>query len=322
MMHLPSHWLILSASLLRVRCSANPERENLFSLDDLEKPGLVADLASTSSLSSSSPLLIGSSNVFSGTSPGSKDDALTLFENDENASPFASTDATLLSACATDQSVTDEQQSLIAARDERSCSPAPVVPLSPGTLQLFEDPLGWLERTITPTNSDESAPSPSTTPAVEPGYPGLLSPEEIEQRRRYPGGLYHNTDPIDGEFWHNLEDDDQHRHCEMYEALGYIYALCCRKAPSRPSLENLPEYYPVLEDCDPNTGTNNFSKTFLFLYSLPLLANIVLRPTTGNYCETLFDVCCRSYVSYLSIFSVSTSSNEGKENLYPVLISS
>ena len=299
------------------------ESGDIFSLDDLEEPGPIADLASTSLLSSnansgdplsssSSPPLIGSSNLFSETNPGSNDDSSIYFENDENDSPFAVTDATLLSGCATDQSLMDERQPLLAARDDNSCSRPPGVPLSPDTLQLFEDPLGWLKRVTTPTNSDPSAPSPSVQPGVEPGYPGLLDPEEQARRAKNPGGLWHNTDPVGGEYWHDYEgeviygtDDDEYRHCHMYRNLGYIYALCCRKARTRLAPMNLPEYYPMLEECDPNVGMSISTKIPTY-FSLFFSLNYISIPADrkclsiiGTYCETEFDVCCRRHVSHL-----------------------
>ena len=270
--------------MLKVCCFALSEPGDIFSLDDLEEPGPIADLASTSLLSSngnsgdllsssSSTPLIGSSDLFSEKIPGSNDDSSISFEIDKNVSPFALTDATLLSACAIDQSLMDERQLLLAARDDNSCSRSPGVPLSPDTLQLFEDPLGTLERATTPTNSDPSAPSPSVQPGVEPGYPGLLDPEEEERRARNPGGLWHNTDPVDGEYWHDYEgkvlygtDDDEYRHCHMYLTLGYVYALCCRKARTRFGVTNIPVYYPMLEECDPNVGMSSLTKISVFFF--------------------------------------------------------
>lgn len=273
MMQLPYLYLILSAFLLKVRCFANSEAENLFSLDDLEESGLMADSASSVPLllnadsgdPSSLLAVIGSSNLFSEADSGNNDDSSAFLENDKSTSPFALTDPTLLSACATDQSLTDEQQPLLAARDDSSCSQPPAVPLSPDTLHLFEDPLGSLERAITPTNSDQSAPSPGVTPLVEPSYPGRLDPEEEQWRQRNPGGYYHNHDPVQGEYWHDYEgevthenEDDGYQHCQMYLALGYVYALCCRKVQIRLDPISLPEYYPMLEECDPNIGMSTF----------------------------------------------------------------
>ena len=278
MMRLSCFCCILSVCLLKSRCSADPEPEDLFSLDDLEKPDSIGDLTSGASLlsnvnvgdlslpslSSSPPALIGSSKLFPEANSGNDDDdnSSPFFENENDASPFALTDATLLSACPNDQSSVDEQQQpLLTARDDSSCSRPPPVPLSPHTIQLFEDPLDSLERATTPTNSDQDTPSPSGAPNVEPGYPGLLDPEEQQWRERNPGGMYHNKDPVQGEYWHDYEGeviygngDGDYQHCQMYLQLGYVYALCCRQARTRLLPPHMPEYYPTLEECDPNVG--------------------------------------------------------------------
>ena len=286
MMHLSYLWLILSAFFLKVRCFSDPEQDNLFSLDDFEEAPSpsVADLVSTSFLSSNpnsddpwsssslSPPVTGFSNLFSETDPVSNDDLSTLFNQDNAASTFAMTDATLLNACATEQILMDGQQPLIS-RDSNSpvCLPPAVVspPLSPDTLQLFEDPLGSLQK-INPSNSEENPPPPpSPSPDNWPSYPGHLDPEEQEHRQRNPGGLYHNTEPIDGESWQDytgevIPPDEEYQHCEMLLRLGYIYPLCCRTAPVRPQPLNVPEYYPFLLNCDLNTGTRFWRRHFMF----------------------------------------------------------
>lgn len=285
MMRLSCFCFILSACLLKGRCFANSESENLFSLDDLEESDAITDLASTWSLSSnadsgdtrssssSPPPLISSPDFFSEANPGNDDSGSSaFFENAENASPFTLTDATLLSACPDNQSsLNDEQQPLLTARDGPSCPRRPpAVPLSPDTIQLFEDPLDSLEgATTTPTNSDPSTPSPNVSPIVKPGYPGLLDPEEQKWRESHPGGMYHNNDPVQGEYYRNYEgevhygnSDDEYQHCQMYLQLGYIYALCCRRVYQRLEPPHLPEYYPTLEECDPNSGMTASTKFF------------------------------------------------------------
>lgn len=268
-MHFSHLCLVFNAFLLKDGCFANPELENLFSFDDFEEPGPVGGLAFMSSSDPNSgdppssslsfPLQIGSSNLFPETDPASNDDLSSLFKIDQVAPTSELTDATLLSACATDQSLTDEQQPL-KARDHESCPPS-AVPLPPNTLQLFEDPLRSLEGTINPTNSDENAPSPS----VEPSYPGLLTPEEQEERERNPGGLYHNTEPLGGEYWQDYSGEviwgnDQSRHCEIYLILGFILPLCCQMALARPDPLDLPMYYISMGGCEPNLGTSIIDK--------------------------------------------------------------
>lgn len=148
----------------------------------------------------------------------------------------------------------------LIAYDGESCPP--LLPLSPETLQLFEDPLGSLNRIV--HTSGESTPSLN----IHPSYPGRLSPGEEEERKENPDGEYHNTDDVDGEEWRSYDGkEDVYKPCEIYEFMEYTWPLCCRWEVERPDPPvPLLDYYRM-EDCDLNIGTSIDKKKFFFRFS-------------------------------------------------------
>lgn len=252
---------------------ASPQSENLLAADgsDGSLTSMESNLGDTA-IPGSESSLFGSSDVFTATTPPSSDVDISLLLED-NA--FALTDTTLQSACATQNSPTDGQS--LFTRDGSSCLPP--LNLAPGPLQLFQDPLGSLER-ILPAKDENSGPT---------------NPEQKESGRNV-GETSHDTNPVDDEAWRfspgkvtgmDISDDP----CQPYLGLGFIYGLCCigavQMAGNDPGL--FAEYY-WLAECDVNPGT--WLTQSFFSIHLQLT-----KCSIGGYCARGNDVCCKHYVS-------------------------
>ena len=173
------------------------------------------------------------------------DDNVDLFED---TSELPLTDTILISGCDTQQqqSLIDDGLSLFS-RDNAACqSPSPPLdeplnqpplPLSPDTLQLFQDPSS-LEGIL-----QNSLP---TTPKK---YPGLLSPGE-QREREWIDDVYHDLSDVDGESWKTFEGDTHP--CGRFRRLELWYPVCCDGPGERFSIipaESLVQYDSV-QNCD------------------------------------------------------------------------
>lgn len=195
------------------------------------------------------------SDFFSDTEVADNDIFSTLPEGDE----WALTDAILENPC-----VSQENEQSLLARDEASCLqpvPLPPVPLIPGTLKLFEDPLDSLERVLPPNDNTP----PSSLP-INPNYPEIPAPED--QSRGDEEGRYHDGDLVNGEEWrrytgkiHRVPKVDEPP-CGPYLAQGYIYPLCCLGPVFLPNF---------LQQCSPKLGTLSKHGTSILHHLIKLL---------------------------------------------------
>lgn len=158
------------------------------------------------------------------------DDNVDLFD-DNSEVPLV--DTIFLSGCdARQQSLVDDGLSLFG-RDDLAClSPSqplsqPRLPLSPETLQLFQDP-GSLQEIL------------QNSPLTAPPDPGRLSLEEVEK-----GG------DVDSEGWRIYWRISHPWH--PFEGLGLWFAVCC-DGPSENSKEIPPGSlieHELVWNCDP-----------------------------------------------------------------------
>lgn len=148
------------------------------------------------------------------------------------------------SSCAGQNSPSTEQSPLLVRKD---LCPQPL-PISPETLQLFEDPNGALDRILSPQNSEEEGSS-----STEKKYPGPLTPEEEKERERTSedGADFEGWDPYQGTITY---DNSQREHpCGFNQLWGFIYALCCT-GPLDPDDISIEVNYVWLEGCDLHEG--------------------------------------------------------------------
>ena len=161
-----------------------------------------------------------SNDVLSSTSDLFVDDDITssFLPGQDNEPALTLTDATLQSSsCLTQRTLSGDGEHLLSRDGKPSC-PSPAAPLSPGTLQLFQDPTNSLENLL--LDDSESNPLPPLP------YPGRLTPEEEKVRKNYPGIDWGETGPIDGEEWRLVIPEGKHP-CQPYLELGYSQPLCC-----------------------------------------------------------------------------------------------
>ena len=169
------------------------------------------------------------------------EDNVDLFQDN---SKLPLTDTILTSGCDTQQqSFIDDGLSLFS-RDTAACQSTsqpsnqpPLLPLSPETLQLLQDPSSLEERlrNILPT---------------KPKYPGLLSPpEQLEREWGYQD--YHDLSDMDGESWRTFEGDTGP--CDRLNRLGLEFPVCC-DGPADIIDGYQPEswlQYHLVRECDP-----------------------------------------------------------------------
>lgn len=145
------------------------------------------------------------------------DDNVNIFDD---ASEVPLTDTVLISDCDTQQqSLIDDGGLSLFGRDSAACSSTsqpplnqPPLPLSPETLQLFQDPSsleGLLQDSL---------------PTIPKKYPGLLSPGE-QREREWIDDVYHDMSDMDGESWKTFEGDTHP--CGRFRRPGLMYPVCC-----------------------------------------------------------------------------------------------
>lgn len=174
------------------------------------------------------------------------DDNTDLFNED---SEISLTDPILISGCDTQQqSLLDDEQSLFS-RDNTACPSTqppsqPLLPLSPETLQLFQDPSS-LERLLL-----DSEP---TKPNIQPKYPGRLTPlEEWERESSFQD--FHDLSDMNGESWKTFQGDTGP--CDRFKRGGLTFAVCC-DGPADIVEGYQPEnwvQYQRVNECDPLDG--------------------------------------------------------------------
>ena len=174
--------------------------------------------------------------------------------SDPNLDIFA--DATPQSStCVGQEIIPMNEPSYLIARDILCPQP---LPLSPESLQLFEDPTAALDR-ILPQNSEGGS-------SIDKDYPSLLTPDEQREKNESPGA------DIDYEVWQdfrgtvNYEGRDP---CEIDKLSGFPHALCC----GGPFQRDDDSYMLIVEytwvaGCDPYVGQffdrNHFFKIYIF----------------------------------------------------------
>lgn len=129
-----------------------------------------------------------------------------------SSDPIQSTDGTLSSACAHEQLYADNDSLL--PRNEDSC---PVSPLSPDTVQMFQDPLATLEDVI-PANGGTSRT-----------YADIVVPEEAVDKTKHLGP------------------------CDEFLLQGYMYHFCCAGPVLR---GNVYWEYDWVSRCQPEPSTS------------------------------------------------------------------
>lgn len=263
--------LLVTIALVEINL-AYPEPKSSFPIDTIDKsPRFVRSLRrrqpnpddATDYFSGS--LLPDSSNMFSDSySPG---DLSILPDGDDEFGLTA--DATLQSACTPnqEQSLLDDGQGLLVARGAACASPASPPPQNPPlNPQLFQDPLGELQK--------------ATTPVEDPEW------------RTFQGHLYGD----------NKADKYP---CGPYVSAGYIWPLCCSQEVSLKGHPHEVLVYPSLSGCLPSAGMLALEKKnpifFLKNNTRPekITANRFLY--IGSYVSCPIDdsdVCCKSYVSH------------------------
>lgn len=138
-------------------------------------------------------------------------DFLDPYSSNDDTDLFASTttDVTLENICSQQQSLSDDQQLPLTARDGASVCDDSSSPLSPETIELFQDPFSALGKS-------------SQLPPLS--YPGRLSPEEEEK-----GGSIYNPEPDDENQWqiYRGKITFEPQPCRFVRDLGFVFHLCC-----------------------------------------------------------------------------------------------
>lgn len=291
MMHLLSSLFIIAAldvSLIK------SEPQNLFSLDGFDESIGFIDPTTPPPLNSDLSSLGFDSSIFSNTYIPNNDIGIPLLFGDEDVGSTLM-EASLPSDCSAQGEILKNEQSLLSTRNDRICSPSlPAFP--PETLQLFDNPLGLLEKIVPTTEKDTSG---SSDPGI---YPGRLTPEE-EESRETELGPFHNSDPVEGQEWQDYKGkvttDDSDNPCKLYLEQGYIEALCCSGKFNRVggSLGQGPTVYYWYEGCDANPGPGTFVPTTRFVSHCFFKLKQRFF-SAGNVCAGGNAVCCKRYVSY------------------------
>ena len=132
---------------------------------------------------------------------------------DSNTDIFWDPELTLADATISNICASQADPLSLEARDSASCSPSQKEELLPSsqTIQLLEDPMGFLDNNFLPSEgqADEE----------KPAYPGLLNDQQIKERAEREGEIWTIFHP----------PTDTEDPCAPYRTRGYIFNVCCQQ---------------------------------------------------------------------------------------------